>query len=392
MPATVERMRATRPGRLVLDALLAAVVLMVSLGAMSHGGWDRGEVDRDARDLDGLGVGFALLMALPLAARRVAPIPVFVAVTIATGALYGLGYGFPPLAFAIALYTVARWTDDTRPNVRNAVLAGSVVVLLAPSLVRHGLGPEVFFGAVVWAVAWFAGDRIRQRRERAAAAEERARQAGREAERERRLASAEERTRIARDLHDSAGHAVSVILVQAGAARLLLEQDPARSRAAIETIEDVARDTLVEIDQLVRALRETTSPDAVEPPAGLAAVDTLVERSRAAGLDVEVTVEGSRRALSPAVDQAAFRILREALTNAARHGAGRAEVELRFAPAAFEIAVSNPVAPEPSTTDGGGHGLVGMRERALLLGGTLEAAAVDGTFRVRASLPYRDGA
>ena len=277
---------------------------------------NRDEVGREERDLDGLGGGLALVMALPLAARRIAPIPVFVAVTIATGALYGLDYGFPPLAFAIALYTVARWADETPPNVRTAVLAGSVVVLLAPSLLRHGLGPEVFFGAVVWAVAWFTGDRVRQRRERAATAEERARQAEREAERERRLASAEERTRIARDLHDSAGHAVSVILVQAGAARLLLEQDPARSRAAIETIEDVARDTLLEIDQVVRALRETTSPDAVEPPAGLAALDTLVDRSRAAGLDVAIVVEGSRRTLSPNVDQAAFRILREALTNA----------------------------------------------------------------------------
>ena len=382
-------MRAARPGRLLLDALLACVVLGISLGAMSHGGWDRDEVDRDARDLDGLGGGLALLMALPLAARRIAPTPVFVVVTVATGILYGLGYGFPPVAFAIALYTVARWEEDT--PVRTAVLAGSVVVLLAPSLVRHGLGPEVFLGAAVWAIAWFAGDRVRQRRERTAAAAERAQLAAREAERERRLASAEERTRIARDLHDSAGHAVSVILVQAGAARLLLESDPARSRAAIETIEDVARDTLGEIDQLVRALREPASADAVEPPAGLAALDTLIARSRAAGLDVDVRTEGDRRALSPNVDQAAFRILREALTNAARHGSGRANVELRFAADALEIVVSNPVSPGASATEGGGHGILGMKERALLLGGTLEAKAEGGTFRIRASLPYRDG-
>ena len=270
---------------------------------MSHGDWGRDEVDRAERELGWLGTGLGVVMALPLAARRVAPIPVFVVVTIATGALYGLGYGFPPLAFAIALYTVARWADET-PR-RTAVLAASVAVLLGPSLVRYGLGPEVFSGAAVWAVAWFAGDRVKQRHERSAAEEERARQAEREADRERRLAGAEERTRIARDLHDSAGHAVSVILVQAGAARLLLERDPARSRAAIETIEDVAHDTLVEIDQLVRALRETGPPDGVEPPAGLAALDTLLERSRAAGLDVTVAVEGTRRPLPPNIDQAA---------------------------------------------------------------------------------------
>ena len=382
-------MRALRPGRLLLDALLACVVLVISLNSMSHGGWDRDEAAGSERELDGLGTGLALLMALPLAARRLAPIPVLAVVTVATATLYGLDYGFPPVAFAIALYTAARWADDTSPAVRNAVLAGSVVVLLLPSFVRHGLGPELSAGAVVWAVAWLAGDRVRQRHERAATAAERAEQAAREAERERRLASAEERTRIARDLHDSAGHAVSVILVQAGAARLLLESDPAQSRAAIATIEDVARDTLVEIDQLVRALREPASAEAVEPPAGLAALDALIERSRAAGLDVSIVTEGTPRVLSPNVDQAAFRILREALTNVARHGSGRAEVELRYAAAALEIVVSNPIAPS-GATDGGGHGLVGMTERALLLGGTLEAGAEGGTFRVRASLPYRD--
>jgi signal transduction histidine kinase len=382
-------MRALRPRRLLLDAVVACLVLGVSLGAMSHGGWGRDEPDRDDMELDALGGTLAVLMALPIAARRLAPVPVLGIVAVATGALYALGYGFPPLAFAIALYTVARWPGDTRPNVRTAVLAGSVVVLVAPSLLRNGLGPEVFFGTVIWAAAWFAGDRIRQRRERLAAADERARQAEREAERERRLASAEERTRIARDLHDSAGHAVNVILVQAGAARLLLEQDPARSRAAIETIEDVARETLVEIDQLVRALRDTTGSDGVEPPTGLAALDTLVERSRAAGLDVVVAIEGTRRTLPPGVDQAAYRILREALTNAARHGTGRAKVELHFRPTELGLTVTNPV-PAGAVGGGSGHGLVGMRERAGLLGGTLDAGAGAGVYRVRASLPYRE--
>lgn len=379
----------TRPGRLVLDVVLAGIVLAVSLGAMSHGGWDRnGDGGGGARELDGLGVGLALLMAAPLVARRLRPIPVFSVVTVATGALYGLDYAFPPVAFALSLYTVARWPDETRRGVRTAVLAASVPVLVGPALVRDGPGPEVVWGAVVWAVAWFAGDRVRQRHERVAAAAERARQAEREAERERRLASAEERTRIARDLHDSAGHAVNVILVQAGAARLLLEQDPDRSRAAIETIEDVARETLVEIDQLVRALREPASSDGVEPPAGLAALDTLLDRSRASGLDVRVTVDGAWRALPAGVDRAAYRILREALTNAARHGTGRAEVELGFGASALEVLVTNPVAVGDAGPSGGGHGIVGMRERALLLGGTLEAGAANGVFRVRATLPY----
>jgi signal transduction histidine kinase len=331
----------------------------------------------------------ALTMALPLVARRIWPVPVLAVVAPATGALYALDYGFPPVAFAVALYTVARWRDGTRPAIRNAVLAGSVAVLLVPSLARNGFGPGVFAGTVVWALAWFAGDRMRQRHERIATAAERARQAEREAERERRLASAEERTRIARDLHDSAGHAVNVILVQAGAARLLLEQDPARSRAALQTIEDVARETLVEIDQLVRALRDPGGTDGVEPPAGLAALDTLLARSRAAGLDVAVQEKGERRTLPPGVDQAAYRILREALTNAARHGTGAARVELSYGVSVLEVVVTNPLPPGAAEQEGG-HGIIGMQERAALVDGTLEAGVEGGSFRVRATLPYRE--
>ena len=119
---------------------------------------------------------------------------------------------------------------------------------------------------------------------------------------------------------DSAGHAINVILVQAGAARLLNKQDPERAQAALETIEEVARETLGEIDQLVGALREDDHPEetggTVEPPLGLAALETLAERHRSAGLAVSVRTRGSQRPLPPGLDEAAYRILQEALTNA----------------------------------------------------------------------------
>jgi signal transduction histidine kinase len=372
-----------RGTRLLADALIAVVVLTFSLAAIARGGFDD-----DGKGLDAVADVLVALTAVPLVARRLAPLPVFAVVTAATATLYGLRYGIgPPLGFAVALYTVAdQRAEDAR--LRRAALVASVVILLGPHLVRDGFAPEVFLGAGVWAAAWFAGDRTRLRRERMAELEERARNAEREAERERRLAAAEERMRIARDLHDSAGHAINVILVQAGAARLLQERDPAGARAALLTVEEVARDTLGEIDQLVRALRDDLSNGEVEPPPGLAALDTLAERYRVSGLAVDVTVNGDRRPLSPAVDRAAFRILQEALTNAAWHGDGSAEVAIEFAPNALEIAVTNPTAPGPSERDGGGQGIVGMRERAQLLGGTLEAGANNGSFRVHARLPY----
>jgi signal transduction histidine kinase len=367
----------------LLDAVLAAAVFAFSLGVISRAGFDRAD-----RELDLLGVVLAALASWPLALRRLAPLPVFAVVTAATSALYGFRYGLgPPIGFAIALYSVAENRDETRPRIWTAALVASLVVLLGPHLVQGEFAPELLLGSVVWAAAWFAGDRARLRRERIAELEERALRAEREAERERRLAAAEERTRIARDLHDSAGHAINVILVQAGAARLLQEQDPERSREALETIEEVARDTLQEIDQLVRALRENGSVPGVEPPPGLAALETLAERHRASGLEVTVRIDGSRRPLAPGIDQAAYRILQEALTNAARHGRGSADVEVVFGTKAVEITVTNAARPN-GDAHGGGHGIVGMRERASLLGGSLDAGASNGLFRLRARLPY----
>jgi signal transduction histidine kinase len=382
----VGSVRLRRPSQLLVDAGIASAVFALTLALVAHGGFDGSD-----RDLDVWGGVLAALASLPLAGRRLAPLPVLALVTAATAALYGFRYGLgPPVGFAVALYSAAENRDEARPRTWTAALVGSLFVLVGPHLIRDGFAPELLLGTVVWVAAWFAGDRTRLRRERIAEVEERARRAERDAERERRLAAAEERTRIARDLHDSAGHAINVILVQAGAARLLQERDPERSREAVETIEVVARDTISEIDQLVRALREDGSTEGVEPPPGLAALDTLAERYRASGLAVTVHVEGRRRPLAPAADQAAYRILQEALTNAARHGRGSAEVEIDFGPSMLEVTVTNPTLPGSIVRDGGGHGIVGMRERAQLLGGSVEANARDGHFRVRARLPYAE--
>jgi signal transduction histidine kinase len=378
----------------LVDAGIAAGVLAFSLAILAAGGV--GDPEADARSLDALGVALAALGSLPLLARRRAPLAVFAVTAAAAVALTALDYPpGPPLGPTVALFFLG--LDPTATRARPQLTAATVAGFFALHVAADGIAQDAFpgvpllFGAVVWGGAWVIGDRIRQRRERIAELEERALRAEREAEREGRLAAAEERTRIARDLHDSAGHAINVILVQAGAARLLQAQDPGATRVAIETIEEVARETLADIDQLVSALRENGSAGGaeVEPPPGLAALHTLVERHRSSGLEVIVRNDGAPRQLAPGVDQAAYRILQEALTNAARHGRGSAEVDIAFGKETLDLTVTNPAAR--GVTPGQGHGIVGMRERTVLLGGGFEAGVQEGRFRVRARLPYSGG-
>jgi signal transduction histidine kinase len=372
------------------DAALAAVVFAVTLGVLAADGF--GTPEPGFRALDALGVVLTAAGTLPLVFRRSAPVAVFAVVGVASAVVLGLGYPLDlPVAPAVAAYDLAvvysgapsrlaRWSALTAvlafvPLAAAAFKLGDTDV---SDIVPELLGWELFFLTV-----WLFGDRARMRTAQYAEMRERAERAEREAARERQLAAAEERTRIARELHDSAGHAINVILVQAGAARLLQEQDPERARRSLETIEEVARETIGEIDRLVRALREDGDPE--PPPADPSALEELVERHRSAGLEVAAEVRGPRGRVPRSVAWASYRILQEALTNAARHGKGRADVAVVFGDERLEISVRNRM---NGASRGGGHGIVGMRERATLLGGTLEARADGGTFWLHAELPY----
>jgi signal transduction histidine kinase len=375
-----------RGRKLAVDIGIALAAFAATLALLGHG---------SSRDLDTLGVFLAACATWPLIARRRSPLAVLVVTTLASALLNGLDYALgPPLGPTIALFFVAS-QDQARAHVRTtaAVVVGLLAVHLGATGIAEGGFPltPLLFAIVVWGGAWVAGDQVRQRRERVRRIEERAVRAERERERERQLAVAEERTRIARDLHDSAGHAINVILVQAGAARLLQERDPTATRAALETIEEVARETIGEIDQLVRALREDGAREggngAIEPPLGLEALETIIARHRAAGVNVTLDVRGVSRPLAPALDQAAYRVLQEALTNAARHGLGKADVTVTFEPNDLEIKVTNKVRPGVNA-DVRGHGVAGMRERVALAGGSLDVDQTDRDFRVRVRLPY----
>jgi signal transduction histidine kinase len=359
-----------RTHRLV-DVALTALALGGTLALLSRGGLPLSLSGHG--DVDPLAAVLALGTALPVLAARRFPLAAFAATTAAAALLEVLGYAVGvPLGPACAVYLLAAGRPWARAT--TAWVLGGFLVWLAAA----GFGAsEMFHGGLAIVTGWFAGERTRLRRAQIAQLEERARRAEEAAERERRLAVAEERARIARDLHDSAGHAINVIAVRAGAARL--RDDPERSRRALEAIEELARETLGDFDQILRTLRETAPP-------GLASLETLLAQHNSGGLDVTLRAAGPPRALAGSVDQAAYRILQEALTNAARHGAGTARVEVVFRADAVELTITNPVRagalPRP------GHGLIGMRERATLIGGSLDAGREDGTFRVHAALPY----
>lgn len=399
---TAHRLFAIRPSmRTLVDAAIASTTFAGSLLLLSHGSFPDSGMGPGLRpshagseNLDVIRVGLTACSTAPLLVWRRSPFGVFVVTTTVSVLLVGLTQSLAPLLGpAAALYLFAASRGRRGPGTWRTLgaVTGLLVTYLGVATAVRGMSPGIEFlpTLAVWAVAWFAGERTRLRREQVAALRERAVRAEREAERERLLAAAEERTRIARDLHDSAGHAISVIAVRAGAARLGHDRDPERSRVALEAIEELARKTVEEIDHMVATLREddATTP-IVEAPLGLASLDTLIARHVAAGLDVTLVSSGSPRALAGAADQAAYRILQEALTNATRHGTGGARIELAFRDTALDLTVTNPVPAKDVPRSSGGHGLIGMRERMALVGGHLDAERVNGTFRVRARIPY----
>lgn len=379
---------ATARSRVLLDAALAAAVFAVSLLLLAHDG--PLAIRPNSRGLDPFGIVLVGCAAVPFLLRRRFPLLVY---TVAAAVSLVLAwFGYPtgllpgPIAALYLLAANAGWTLRSA-----AVTAGLLLAYLGAS--AAGTFPVIglVHTALPWAAAWFAGERTRLRRQQLAELRQRAvdaereaeaerRRAVREAERERRLAVAEERARIARDLHDSAGHAISLIAVRAGAARLRQDGDA----RALEAIEELARQTVSDIDQLVGSLREDDQEPATPP--GLASLDTLIAHHRTAGLRVALDVTGPARPLGAAADQAAYRILQQALANSARHGTGDARVELDHTGPDFALTVTNPVHGTPRRANG--HGVIGMRERAALVGGTLDATRLEGAYRLHARLPY----
>ena len=396
-----DRHRARQNGSRVAMLVVVVVAFSITATLVLH---DVRVTETRARDLRIPQLLLAAATSLPLIWWRRSPLTVFVIAAAASAPL--LRYQpMPPLGATVALYLLAASRNVRHPwTVRTTAAA---MALFAAHVVAVGLAYDQSFvvplliSTLGWTAAWFAGDRTRIRREYVAVLEERAARAEEAVERDRRLTIVEERMRIARDLHDSAGHAINVILVQAGAARLLQDRDDVATRTAITTIEDVARQTLDDIDRLVGGLRDGAADGEVakevEGPTGLAALAALITRHRAIGLEISIdsiaAIEAaSSTGLVPApVGQATYRIVQEALTNAARHGTGAAHVTIEFTDTHVDLTVTNPVAAQTDEPIRRGHGIIGIQERAALLGGVAAISEDDGAFTVRARLPLRWG-
>jgi signal transduction histidine kinase len=275
---------------------------------------------------------------------------------------------------------------------RRQAIAGLAILIGVNAVVERtdpqgGIGNFVFLG-LIFTLIWFVGFVLGRKFEEANEARDRAARAEREREERARAAVAEERARIARELHDVVGHSVSVMTVQASGVRRLLRPDQEREREALLVVERTGREALAEMRRMVGVLRRPEEAPALAPQPSLEHLDRLVEQAREAGLEVNLRIEGEAVELPAGLDLTAYRLVQEGLTNAIKHAqATRAEVVVRYSDGQVEVTVSDD-GRGVGTGDGGGHGLVGMRERVSVYGGDLDAGPKPGGgYRLRAKLP-----
>jgi signal transduction histidine kinase len=371
MSTGLSRVRARVRGWVI--AVCVAAVLLVTALAGDHPG----------TDLDVLGYALVVMSGLALAAGRRAPVPVLAVTGLCALGYQAIGFEVPAVAYLFAVYAAVR------SGHRIITLAASVVLLAALPLAvmaspANGPAGEAFAQARgVLELAWLiaagaAGEALRQ-------AERRADEAERTREETARLRATEERLHIARELHDSLTHQISIVKVQAEVAVHLARKRGEQVPAALLAIQQASREATREL----RATLETLRDDATTPPHGLDRVPELVERARGIGLNTTLTIEGQRPDVPKAVDQAAYRIVQESLTNTARHAAAAtASIRINYRPDALAIRVDDDGMAMPGTAPVPGTGLLGMRERVTALGGRLRAEPrSEGGFSVQAEFP-----
>ena len=333
-----------------------------------------------------------LLESLPLIVRRRYPLAVMAVVSGATIVQLVISPADQPiqagLGFLVATYTIGERLDRRTSLIATAITGIAIAVVF---IGRAGIGvvlASLVQTELIFLVAWLLGDAARIRRLYAGTLEERAQRLERERDEQAERAVRDERERIARELHDVVTHHVSVIVIQAGGALRVIEKRPDEARTALEAIASTGRLALTDMRRMLGILGDQEASD---PTPGLDRLDELLQQLRSAGLEVELVVEGDARTLDPGLAVSAYRIIQEALTNSLKHtGGGRARVVVRYGADALEITVDDqrgPRAPSVVEPPHEGRGLIGMRERATMLRGTLVAQPTARGFLVSARLP-----
>jgi signal transduction histidine kinase len=381
------RLRRLVEGR-TFDALIVAILVIAIVEI-----WASDEMEGPPVAL----TAFALVWGLPLLARNRFPVlaPVAVIVPMMVQALiwpHSVPYSFGTFAMvmlAVGLLSVG--LVGLRARLLGALLP-VVAILFVVLRDPEGDWTDLLTTLPIAALAWLVGHAYRNQLQRTSELRERADRLERERETEARAAAAEERARIAREMHDVVAHSLSVMVVQAEAAEAMLDADPERARRPIAAVQETGRSALTELRRMLGVMREMADEGAaLAPQPGLGGLDALVEHVRDAGLPVTLRVEGDPRPLPPGIELSAFRIVQEGLTNALKHaGPARAEVRVRYGARELELEVRDDGRGRGPQSNGGGHGLVGMRERVALYGGRLTAGplpAPDRGFALTASLP-----
>jgi signal transduction histidine kinase len=331
-------------------------------------------------------------IVLPLLARRRFPFGAPAAMGVAaalTSFVDRTVVPFDGVTFLVgcaALFLVGSLRERSQAVAGFAVAEGVLAVVVHND--PNGAVGDFIVASIIFMSVWTIAFGVGRKSVEADEARERAARAEREREERARSAVAEERARIARELHDVVGHSVSVMTVQASGVRRLLRPDQQRERDALLVVERTGREALAEMRRMVGVLRRPEEAPALAPQPSLEHLDRLVESAREAGLAVELHVEGEAVQLPAGVDLTAYRLVQEGLTNALKHAAAtRAEVLVQYSDGHIEVVVSDD-GHGAGSGDGGGHGLVGMRERVSVYGGELDAGPrPGGGYRLRARLP-----
>jgi signal transduction histidine kinase len=393
LPAGASGVAAERPfGRRLLEPPLLDALLAVAFAAAGVAQALTLNAQAGERASDWFGITLVFLTALPLVFLRLAPIEVLATVLIAYGVRALMDY--PMVTVAAYPSLIAVFTVGVLGTYRTRVIAGFLVAAgLLTLYFSHTRGMTL--GALVgtwftFAMLWSIGTAVGLYRQ--SAQEARAKAALLSADREAlaREAVANERARLARELHDVVGHTLNVIVLQAGGAQRVFDKKPDLARETLGGIEEAARQALKDVERMLGILR-TTDDEQESPDArpGLGQLAGLAEQVSDAGLPVEVHREGDVRDLPQSVDLSAYRIIQEALTNSLKHaGPARATVTLRYGERALEVEVLDDGCGAAAPTTGGGRGLVGMRERVALFGGSFEVGPRPQCgYRVYAQLP-----